>query len=488
LGDPAYAVRERAASDLVACGLPAIGPLRQAKNDADVEVARRAERCLVRIERVPSTALSAAAARSIARVRPLGAAGVLLAYLPLADDEGVADEVRTALSAVAVVNGQTDPLLGPALDDPSPVKRGAAAEALVSSGVPGAIELSRKALADGSLDVRVRTAVALVTRAKDKKSVPALIGLLGELPQSAGWRVEDVLVRLAGEDAPRVTLGGDEAARLKCRDAWLAWWEKNGATIDLAKLDGVPPMIGNTLLILRDPRNSTGKVMELNAKKEVIWKIEGLQMPIDAVMAARDRVLIVEQNSHQVSERDLTGKVIWKKQIIMPNNVQRLPNGNTFVVARNQLVELNGKQEIVFTHQRAQQADIIAGQRLRNGEMVYVTQGGTCVRLDATGKEIKTFPVGRMYYSVGTVEVLPNNHVLVTQKDMVAEYDGNGGAPVWQASVVRPTSAQRLPNGNTLVSSGLMATTGVAELDRAGHPVWDYKPADGALPWRAKRR
>src|SRR5262245_50521623 len=35
LGDPAYAVRERATAELVACGLPAIGPLRQAQDSPD---------------------------------------------------------------------------------------------------------------------------------------------------------------------------------------------------------------------------------------------------------------------------------------------------------------------------------------------------------------------------------------------------------------------------------------------------------------------
>ena len=89
LGDPAYAVRERASAELSASGLPAIGPLRQALNDADVEVVRRAERCLERIEKVPSTALSAAAARLIAQRKPAGAVGALLAYLPVADDETV---------------------------------------------------------------------------------------------------------------------------------------------------------------------------------------------------------------------------------------------------------------------------------------------------------------------------------------------------------------------------------------------------------------
>ena len=32
------------------------------------------------------------------------------------------------------------------------------------------------------------------------------------------------------------------------------------------------------------------------------------------------------------------------------------------------------------------------------------------------------------------------------------------------------------------------AASKVVELDRAGAVVWEYKPADGARPWRAVRR
>jgi hypothetical protein len=487
LGDPAYAVRERASAELVACGLLAIGPLRQAQADADFEVARRADRCLEQIERVPTATLSAAAARMVARLKPAGAIPVLLGYLPIADDEAVADEVRDALGALAISNGQPDPTLVKSLDDPVPLARGAAAEALAKSGLPAAVTLSRKALADGNGDVRLRVALALVTRAKDKSTVPTMIALIGELPQASGWRIEDILVRLAGEAAPKVTLGEDVASRQKCRDAWKEWWDKNGATIDLAKLDGAPPMLGHTLLVLRDQRSGAGKVVEINAKKEEIWKIDGLQFPADAVVVGRDRVLIVEQNNHQVSERDFNGKVIWAKQVPLPTGVQRLPNGNTFVVCRNQLVEFDTKQREVFSYQR-QQYDICAAQKLRTGEAVFVTTQGQCVRVDNKGKEGKSFPVSRMLSVLGGIEVLPNNHVLVTQRDSVAEYDGAGGAPVWQATCTRPTSVQRLPNGNTLVASGMAAASGVAELDRAGHTVWEYKSPDNFLPWRARRR
>jgi hypothetical protein len=488
LGDPAYAVRERAMNELVGCGMPAVGPLRQAEADPDIEIARRAQRCLARIERVPSAALSAAAARAIARQKPSGAVGVLLAYLPIADDDTVADEVRDALAAVAVADGKPDPQLVGALEDVNPLVRGAAAEALARSRLHAAVDASRKALTDVTADVRLRTVVALVTRAKDKSVVPAMIDLLPEVPQGSGWRVEDVLIRLAGESAPQVTLGEDTAARVKCRDAWRDWWAKNGAAADLAKLDAAPPMLGHTLVVLREPRSAAGRIVEINAKKEIVWKIDGLQFPSDAVVVGRDHVLIAEEGAQQVSERDFSGKVVWTKHVMQPIGVQRLASGNTFVVTRNQLVELDKRQQEVFSYQRNQQYDICAAQRLRNGETLVLTRTGQCLRIDGKGKEIKSFPIPRMVFTIAGLESLPNGRVLVTQRDCVAEFDEGGGAPVWQAPFRYPTSAQRLPNGNTLVATAQAPAPMVAELDREGKTVWDYKPSDGAVPWRARRR
>jgi hypothetical protein len=488
LGDPAFAVRERAMTDLVACGMPAIGPLRQAKDDPDVEIARRAERCLERIERVPSAALSAAVARGISRRKPAGAVEVLLAYLPVADDESVADEVREALAAVAVAGGGPDGRLVRALDDNNPLIRGAAAEALARSDLPAAVRLGHRAVTDGSADVRLRTLLALVTRAKDKSAVPSLIDLLAELPQGAGWRIEDVLIRLAGESAPQVTLGEDATVRRRCRDAWQEWWTKQGAGVDLARLDTAPPMLGRTLVVLREQRSGAGKIVEINAKKEIVWKIDGLQFPSDAVVVGGNHVLIAEENGHQVSERDFTGKVVWSKQIAMPIGVQRLPNGNTFIVSRNELLEIDKRQEKVTSYQRQQQYDICAAQRLRSGETVLLTRTGQCIRLDANHKEVKSFNIPRMVFTIAGLESLPNGRLLVTERERVAEYEVGGGAPAWEAPFRYPTSVQRLPNGNTLVATFQSQTPMVAELDRDKQTVWDYKPGDGSLPWRARRR
>lgn len=487
LGDPVYAVRERATTDLIASGLPAVTLLRRAAaTQEDVEVARRAERCLSAIERVPSATLAAAVARLIAKRKPEGAAGALLAYLPLADDEAVADEVRDALAAVALAGEKPDPLLVQALDDPQPVRRAAAAEALIRTRRPEVVGTARAALKDKNLDVRLRAALALVTSARDKESVPALIDLLSDLPQGSAWRVEEVLIRMAGESAPQISLGDDAAARKACRDRWLAWWETNRDSVDLARLEGTPAMLGHTLLVLRNANGIGGQVVEMNDKQAVVWKVDGLQQPMDAAVVGKDRVVIADFTNHHVVERDFAGKKIWDKNVMLPVSLQRLPDGHTVVVSRDRIVEWDEGQHEVFVIRRTQQ-DIVAATKARTGEVVLITQAGSCIRMDPkTHKEISPpFTLGGRPYGYGAVEVLPNGHILTTLQNSIAEFD-TSGKQLWQAAYARPTSLQRLPNGNTLVCS--ITLREVAELDRNGKVVWKYQPPDNMTPWKARRR
>ena len=65
----------------------------------------------------------------------------------------------------------------------------------------------------------------------------------------------------------------------------------------------------------------------------------------------------------------------------------------------------------------------------------------------------------------------------------MAEYKPDGTL-AWQADVRFPTSAMRLPNGNTLVVS--MIELRVVELNRDGGVVWQMNTE--GRPWRARRR
>src|SRR5205085_9477000 len=110
--------------------------LRRAIRDSDLEVARRAEECLRVIEEKEThVGLIVAAAHLVSLRKPPGAASVLLAYAPFAEDDAVSEEIRAALLAVALEKGKPDKVLGQALTDPMPVRRALAAEILCKVAV-----------------------------------------------------------------------------------------------------------------------------------------------------------------------------------------------------------------------------------------------------------------------------------------------------------------------------------------------------------------
>jgi outer membrane protein assembly factor BamB len=168
-----------------------------------------------------------------------------------------------------------------------------------------------------------------------------------------------------------------------------------------------------------------------------------------------------------------------------PVSVQRLPNGNTFMVGRGQIQELDraGKTVMNFTRNNF---DIVSGTKLRNGEIAYSTQNGQAFKLDANGKELRTLKGGggNSYY-YGSAEFLPNDRWIFPSwnANKVTEYDKDGKV-LWEANVNRPSSVRRLPNGNTLVST--ITPWKVVELDRAGKVVWESK--ENAQAIRAERR
>jgi hypothetical protein len=131
LGDSSFDNRESAKEALVALGHIATPLLTRARESADPEISGRAKECLEKIGKSrPDTALVAGVIRLIAQRRPEDSVKVLLAYLPSAPDEEVAQEVRTALIAVAFHDGKPDPALIEARQDKDPARRAAASAIL----------------------------------------------------------------------------------------------------------------------------------------------------------------------------------------------------------------------------------------------------------------------------------------------------------------------------------------------------------------------
>jgi HEAT repeat protein len=484
LGAASFDERERATEELVALGRLALPVVREAARNADAEVALRAAAVLLRVERTPNDALPTTAARLVALRRPTGAAEVLLAYLPSAEGEDVAAELTSALAAVAVRDGQPDAGLVRALADGSPRRRAVAAEALCRAGGAAATAPVRKLLQDADPAVRLRAATGLAG-AGDRDAVPVLIDLVGALPREQSWQAQDVLVRLAGDDAPDAAGGEDEAGRKKARDAWAAWWKANADKADLGRLNAAQAVLGYTTVVLVED-SGAGRVVELGRDGKVRWQIEGLQYPVDAWVVAGNRVLVGEYNGMKVTERDLAGKVVWEKAGLGGRvvNVQRLANGNTFIAVQNALLEVDRAGKEVFTYRRPGN-DIWAAYRSADGTITYFNNASQCVRIDRSGKEVKSFSLGAGGSWTSGIDVTPQGHVLSSNHNTnrVEEFDA-AGKKVWEAAAPSITTATRAASGNTLIAS--YHSNRVFEVDRNGKVVWEHK--DALHPFRARRR
>jgi hypothetical protein len=475
LGDDDFDKREEATRLLVAAGAPARPFLQEGLKESDPELVGRARKCLQQIDRGLPALVTSAAVRVLALRKPDGAAEALLNYLPVAEEESVAEEVRLALAALALHDGKPDPVLVAALADKLPAKRAAAGAALGRANAADQRDAVKKLLQDAEPIVRLRVGQALAAR--DKDALPVLIALLDN-PRLTAYdlgAIEDVLYRLADDKAPTVLPGMDEAGRRNFRQAWEAWWKENGAKIEIAKLEEAARTRNFTLIVLLDK----GAVADLDDGNKTRWQIDELRLPLDAQFLPGERVLIAEHDGGRVSERNRKGEVLWERKIDMPVVAQRLPNGNTFIATRSQLMELDPKKEnVVFNHFPNPGELIMRAQKLRNGDIaLVVSDGGAAtrfVRLDPKGREMKSFPVN-VRTSGGRIDVLPNGHVIVPENmnGRVVELDADGKT-VWEVAIDRPIMALRLTNGNTLVTS-MSEAVGAVEFDRAGKQVWQYK-------------
>jgi hypothetical protein len=414
----------------------------------------------------------------------------LLAFLPFAETDTLAEEIHSALASLAVQAGKPDTALVAALKDKEPLRRAAAGDALTRAGVVQTREDVDLLLKDPNPMVRWRVASALVL-AKEREAVPVLIDSIVDVGQGPAWQVQDMLCRLAeGNNPPAVSLGGDETGRKKCRDIWTNWWNKHGKKVDLAVLSQTPPLLGYTTIVLLDQN----RVIEVDANNNIRWQIDDLSFPLDIQVLPGDRILVAEYRGGRVTERSFNGEILWQHgfgalQAEGPQVAQRLPNGNTFIAGKYQWIEVdrNGKQ--VASSNLPGMDGMMKCSKAPNGDVVALLQSGRVIRLDANGKLLKHFHVDfSLPLYGGRIQALPNGNVLIPHhgENKVVEYDKDGKV-VWQVKVDQPIVATRLRNGDTLVTS--MNRLRAIEFDHDGREVWQFRnPGADVRVTRAIRR
>jgi hypothetical protein len=485
LGSESFSEREESSEELAGCGIAAVGLLRAATHHTDLEVRRRARDVLAIIELNDlSTEVLIAALHVLGRRKPAQMIEVLLNYAPHAGDGEIAEELCLTLASSARRGGVVDQQLVLALADESSIKRAVAATALCRADCREQLPAIRRLLREADAQVRRQVALALL-EARDKSAVPVLIELLAELPRAEAEHVESMLLQVANDAAPQISLDGVRHAipmgRDKCRDAWADWWKEHGNGLDLAKVDLSPNWRGYTLAIcttaFRGGRGGLrgaqfGSVLELDAQGRTRWQLKGLSYPVDAQVLDERRILVTEYRQAQVTERNHEGDILRRIVVSdLPMEARRLPNGNTLITTSNRVFEIDRNDKEVWTTNGNHQDTIAAVCPFRGGEIGVCYRSGEFVRMDKKAKVLASFHVGRMFRSTGThIQGLPNGHVLVPlfYDNKVVEFDEEG-REVWSTSYTQPICAQRLPNGRTLVAGYF--NTFYVELDKNGREV-----------------
>jgi HEAT repeat protein len=465
LGSNDFNEREQATEALIKRGAAAAPLLRAALGDRDPEIVARAQRCLDDMKPGPTPEVLAAAARLLAKRHPDGAAAALLAYIPAVADDHLFSDFCTALLYLVEANERIDLAVRAALTDAAPERRAAAGHVLARHRAKPERDQVRKLLSDAAPVVRFHTAEGLLL-AREREAVPVLIALLADAPPALLWRLDDLLRRLAGEQAPPFPHGNASVAQRKeCREAWEAWWKKQGDKVDLAKLHAAQPQLGLTLII----EYNTNRVWECDRDGKARWQLAGVTGPMEAWILGHDRVLLAEDQ--RITERDFAGKVLWELPVRDANNCQVLPNGNYFVSSYNWVSEYTRDAKRVYHHRLEPGSN---GIRMSSRGTILCVRDRQIVEMDTNAKVLRTIPIPVGGTWVG-LEELPQDRFLAANSGTgkVIEVDAKGKV-LWETTVASACGVARLPSGNTLV-----ATHGkLVEVDRGGKVVWE-RACDG---------
>lgn len=187
-------------------------------------------------------------------------------------------------------------------------------------------------------------------------------------------------------------------------------------------------------------------------------------------------------NEKEVVEFDARGRVVWRVSSGVARDVWRLENGHVlFPFNQNGscgVREVNKAGNIVWEYKLPGKF-VISCQRLENGNTLV---GASCKKavlvVNPAGEivhEIKVRGKGKKH-STTIVRQVPNGNILVVEEDIgyVTEYTLDGQVAWEFKPPFRPFGAERLENGNVLISG----QNGIIEVNRKEKIVWQLTKED----------
>ena len=249
------------------------------------------------------------------------------------------------------------------------------------------------------------------------------------------------------------------------------------------------------------------RIIEVNMLGEVVWEYlvpQNLRQytnpGFDVELLSNNNILFVLPRKG-VYEVDRNGDIVWSYLTSkISHDADRLPNGNTLVVfgaddksGDAQVKEINPKGEIVWSwyardyFYKSPYKDIYeegwthtnAVTRLPNGDtLISLRNFNFVVEVDPQGAVAKTIGEG-LFHHQHDPEILHSGNILIANHltpHRAVEIDPKTGKIVWQSAGFRRDNvpvrdANRLPNGNTLVTG----STKMVEVTAEGEIVWQLR-------------
>jgi len=284
----------------------------------------------------------------------------------------------------------------------------------------------------------------------------------------------------AWEDAPAATVGAATAEeRQKCREAWQAWWQKQGAALDLGKM-AAEPRVPRLLLVVDSEvtgnypnRTVVNRVSLCGCDGQPRWMFKGAPFPErKALRDARGPYFaqLVPGNRVLIDDgvRDLQGKLVWKSQWVDTLlTARRLPTGNFFFASSMHVEEVTPDNQLLYSfrqedHRRSNLFRFSPGwvDRLPNGDLRSITidpdrEVHVCEFQGHPRKELSRVRLTIDPGPYWQCETLPNLHYLLSSssKNIVWELSADG--QICRERRLRYLlSSHLLPNGNLLVHGG----------------------------------
>ena len=198
--------------------------------------------------------------------------------------------------------------------------------------------------------------------------------------------------------------------------------------------------------------HNTGKVILIKEDGTLLWDFPNSNGH-DVQLLANGNILITPGKAQEISPDK---KIVWEignPPVVHAEAVQRLPNGNTMIADNGSrtVMDVTPDNKVVWSYEVPNKPEMRQVRRLENGNTLICASTSHVV-----------------------LEVSPEKQI------------------VWKYELPFPYLAQRLANGDTLISSGEGAGKNgdyLIEVDKDGKTVWKYggvdAPKEEQLAWPA---